>query len=399
MYINSDLATKLTPELTRLAKYVQSANATDATRDVRPLMSWLMQIGQIDPHFMGLLQTRKLALTGFQRRIDMLEGLTAKDADKKRIEQIRSRMVKSGISKLFGNIVNAYIFGQGAVRLVWQNDSLLGTRVASVQKYNLTELDIDTKSLNGLLFIDTDTKSQAFTSKPLDPATHIIIRANPLDGVDENFTGSFARINMIYAWLKYDDMFQWSMANKKFGDPLLYAQYIKGADPDEIQTIVDGLDALSSSSRAAFSDDVKLNLLEAQRSGIVEMHKQFVALIEDKQSISILGQAMTTDSKVGSNYAKALAGNFVREDYLYGDIMLVQEIITDQYLAQDFAQNYSTAELCPYVLRFNVDEIGDTETNSRVILNMKDAGMKIRKDEAYRKTGFTPPAETDEILE
>jgi|GEM_PF-1793994 len=398
MYKNPDFATKLTPPLANLAKYITSANADGQGRDVRQLMSWLMQIGQIDLHFMGLVQTRKLALTGFTSRIDMLEGLTPKDTDKKRMDEMRARYAKSKISSLIPKVINGYIFGQNATRLIWENDSLLGTRVKTVQCYDLSELDIDKTVIGGLLHIDTNVKTGTFTSQPLDPEIHLIVRANPLDGVDENFIGSLARVSMIYAWLKYDDVFHWARSNEKFGDPLLWASFIKGTDPKEVDAIVEGLDQMASHSRAAFSDDVKLQLLETARTTFADMHTKFIGLIEDKQAILILGQAMTTDSKVGANYAKSLAGNFVREDYLYGDIIFCQNIFTEQYLAQDFKNNYSTTEPCPYVFRFNTDEVQDTEANARKIQTALDSNIPLRQDEVYRQIGFTPPGPDDVIF-
>lgn len=398
MYKNPDLRSKLTPTLAQLANYIKLAKADDSSRDTRPLLSWLSFLPQVDQHILGLIQTRKLALLGFQYRIDVAEGIKPSENDRKRIAEIMARFKASKISSLFNAIMNGILFGMSAVHLQWENDAFLKSRVKEKVMLDLTELDVNPKDASELLYVKTDSKTNNFFTSELNPEEYLIVRYNPLDGVDNNFLGSLAQANMLYVWLKYDDMFNWAKANNKFGDPTIWATYMSGATKEEILKVEEGLDALSNASRAAFSDKVKLQLLEAQRASIADMHDKLISTIKNEMSISYLGQTLTTDiGDVGSR-AAAQVHNFVRMDYLWGDIIFFENVLSDQYVTRDFALNYSNTEPCPYVFRFNTDEIGDTEVNSRVLLNAKDAGLKIKVTEAYRKTGFTQPDEQEPTL-
>ena len=75
------------------------------------------------------------------------------------------------------------------------------------RSYNLTELDFDLDNDDALVFLDTNTNTQFFGRSPIDPETHIVVRYNPLDGVENTFVGSFMRTNLIYSWIKYFDYF------------------------------------------------------------------------------------------------------------------------------------------------------------------------------------------------
>ncbi len=397
-YINPDLVKNLTPTLAQLKKYVQLANATDSSHDIRLLMSWLARLPQVDQHFLGLIETRKLALLGFDYRIDMMEGLTPKEPDKKRIAEMTARFRKSNMPSVFNAIMNGRLFGMGAIRLLWQNTSSYKSIVTQKTIIDLTELDYDKENAGDLVMLETNQATGQYTISKLDPKAHIIVRYNPLDGIDNNFIGSVAPTNMIYFRLKYDDTFHWAKANDKFGDPTIWLEYMEGTDPKDVAKLEKSLEQLSQASRAAFPSNIKMHMLEAARSSIADMHQKFIEVIKTEMSISVLGQTLTTEiGNIGSK-AAAQVHNFVRQDILWGDIIFFQNILTDQYIARDFGNNYGSTEECPYVFRFNTDEIGDAEVNSRVAQNLIDMGADIREDELYRRTGFTAPIAGDATI-
>jgi phage gp29-like protein len=294
--------------------------------------------------------------------------------------------------------MNGILFGMSAVRLTWENDKIYGTRVSKAKHLELTELDFSYDDSNSLDQITTSTLSGNFTRKPLDNDVHLFVRYNPLQGILDDYPGSIMRTNMIYVLLKYLDYINWASANEKYSDPLRFAQYKKGASKEEIATIMSGLDKLGQDSYAAFSDDVKVEFLEALRSGIVNMHQEFVSAVNTEMSISVLGQTLTTDvNKIGS-FAAAKVHNFVRQDILWGDIILFQNILSEQYIQKDFIENFGEPKNAFPIFRFKTDEVQDYESNTRVIAELRDAGIALRKEEVYLKSGFTVPKEGDEII-
>ncbi|KAB2967525.1 DUF935 family protein [Zoogloea sp.] len=399
-YKNSDLNNSLLPTLDQLRRYIRSANNIDKRyRDVRPLMSTLQRILQTDLNLLGLVQTRKLAVLGFDYTITMPDGVAVNSQDEQRIAEMKLRFSRGGIAALFNAIMNGRLFGMSATRLVWGNGPL-GTMVSKKQRYSLTDLDHDIEKDGALDQLDTNTNTQLFTRRPVDPETHIIVRYNPLDGIEENFVGSIMRTNLVYSWIKYFDYFNWAKGNEKFADPMVWASYRKGAQPSEVATVVDGLEKLGTDSRAAFSDDVKLQLLESMRSGSVSAHKELVETIKTEQAISILGQSLTTDVQDKGSFAAAKVHNFVRADIMWGDLLALQEVITEQYIVQDYLKNYGEPANVFPVFRFNTDEIQDAESNARVFSEVKsiDPKFPFKRSEVYKKMGFTEPQEGDATI-
>jgi phage gp29-like protein len=397
-FINPDLVSKMLPSIQQLQKYIKLAAQRDEKyRDTRYLMSFLQRLPQVDRYLLGLLQTRKIAVLGFNYTIKFPDDIVVTEQDKKRLSEMKVRFQKSKMYTLFNSIMNGILFGQSASRLTWENTKPYGTMVIKKQNYELSELDFSQEDSLNLDLIRTSLNG--FPSRiPLDPETHVFVRYNPLDGIESDFPGSYIRTNMIYVLLKYFDYFNWASTNEKFADPLRYAQYKKGADPAEVAKILDGLAALGSDSYAAFSDDVKVEFLEAMRQGIVEMHEKFIESVNKEMSISLLGQTLTTDvQKIGS-FAAAKVHNYVREDILWGDILEVQNIISTQYIVKDWMLNYGEPKDTFPVFEFLTDEIKDYESNSRIVTEFKAAGIPILKNEAYDKCGFTVPKEGEETI-
>ncbi len=399
-YKNSELNNNLLPTLEQMRKYIRSANNIDRRyRDPRALMSTLQRLLQTDLNLLGLVQTRKLAVLGYDYTITLPDGITPNAGDEKRLQEMKHRFTKSRMNTLFNSIMNGRLFGMSATRLIWKNTAL-GTMVTKKQRYALTDLDFDLLTDDGLDNLITDTGTQQYSRKPLDPETHILVRYNPLDGIEENFVGSFMRTNMLYSWLKYFDYFNWSKGNEKFADPMVWAQYQKGTQPEDVAAVVAGLEKLGTDARAAFSDDVKLNLLESMRSGSVSAHKEFVDTIKAEQAISILGQTLTSDVQQKGSFAAAKVHNFVRADIMWSDLLALQEAISEQYIVQDFLTNYGEPKDAFPVFRFTTDEIEDTEVNARVLAEIKSVDPKfpLLKKEVYRKIRYTEPKEGEEVI-
>ena len=398
-YFNGDLSRNLLPSLDQMSRYIQTANRTSKRyRDVRALMSVLQRLPQVDLNLLGLMQTRKLAVLGFDHRIAMPEGIKTSDQETKRLGEISSRFKRSKMKSTFSAIMNGILFGASATRLVWKN---MGgeTMVVAKKLYELTELDFSLDSDDTLDEIVTDQSGMA-TRKPLDPETNIIVRYNPLDGIENGFIGSFMRTNMIYAWLKYYDYFNWAKGNEKFADPTIWASYKKGAEDADIQKVIEGLERLGTDSRAAFSDDVKLDLLEAQRSGSISAHKEFVSTINGEEAISILGQTLTTDVAQKGSFAAANVHNFVRQDIMWADLLIIQAVLSEQYVIEDYRQNYGEPADGFPEFQFITDGTEDSESNARIFSEVRtaDPTVKFKKSQLYKKIGFEEPQDTDVVV-
>ena len=397
IYRNPDLKKNMLPTLDQIKKYLSLASDENLkTRDVRKLMSFLQRLPQVDRYFLGLLQTRKIALLGFPYTIKFPDEIKADERDKKKLEEMKIRFVKSKMHLIFNTLMNGIIFGMSAAKLERENIKPFGTMVTSIKNLSLTELDYNLENGQALDFIESTPTG--YKRDTLDPELHIFMKYNPLEGIDDDYPGSFARSNMLYIWLKYQDFFNWSAANEKWGDPLVVAQFDKErTEPKDLAVIQQGLEALGTAGKAMFSKDVELKFLEAMRSGITDMHDRFIEAVNTEMAVSILGQTLTTEIKDKGTFAAAKVHNFVRQDILYSDIIEFQNVITSQYIYQDWILNYGEPKNSLPIFEFDTDEIQDFESNARTFETLKAAypDIKIKQDELYKRTGWTMPAEGD----
>lgn len=398
IYTNGDLRNKLLPTLEQIRKYIRLATEKDLKyRDVRPLNSFLQKLPQVDRYYMGLMLARKIALLGFDYDIKFPDDVTVPDSESKRLAEVKTRFIKSKMHSTFNTIMNGILFGRSAVRLKWSKSDTYNNMVEKKTNLEITELDFSFDNSDQLDLIRTNLNYN-FSRIPLDPDIHLFVRYNPIDGICNDFIGSLAQTNMLYIWLKYTDYFNWSSANEKFADPLRYAQWKKGTNPDEVAKVMAGLAQLGTDSYAGFSDDIQVKFLEALRTGITDMHKEFIAAVNTEMAVSVLGQTLTTDVKDVGSFAAAKVHNYVRQDILWGDIIEFQNILTDQYVHKDWDLNYGEPKIGYPAFRFITDETPDYESNARVISEGKAAGMKFKSDEAYKKIGYTKPETGDEVI-
>lgn len=398
MYHNPHLQNSLLPTIAQIKRYFRSANATDISQhDVRPLMSFLQRLPQADQYFFGLIQTRKLAITGYPWEIVFPSDYQPTAEEEKRLFTISARFKTANAERLFDIILNGIIFGISGARLVWEN-SVQGAILSQISPYDLTELDFD---INDNQFYFLSEMNGQVTRAPLEYGLNLLVYFNPLYGVANNYVGSLARVNSIYVLLKYFTRFDWSRLNEKFGQPLIYGQYTPAADPKDVTNLLTDLEKLGSDGYAAIPESIKINLLEAARSGSIETYLDFIKTVNAEMAISILGQNLTTEISDQGSRAAAQVHNFVRNDILFADLLLVERIINSQYIAKDLELNYGESLAVKPAFRFITDEAEDFEKNARILAEVKGIqGVQIplKQTEVYDKIGFSIPDGTDEVI-
>ena len=217
-YYNPDLKSSLLPTFDQVKNYVKLATNEDARyKDTRKLLSFLKRLPQADRHFFGLMQTRKLAVLGFPYRIKFPDDVPVPDAEKKKLDEIKQRFRFGKLNKAKSVLMNGAVYGLSATNLLWDNHPIYKSCVKKISFLDLTDLDYSLTTSDGLDKITSD-KTGNFSRAPLDIDTHLFMRYNPLEGIDNDFPGAIARTNMIYILLKYWDTFYWAQANEKFSD-------------------------------------------------------------------------------------------------------------------------------------------------------------------------------------
>jgi len=402
-YINGELKNNSLPTITQLKKYIRLANIPlkDSTRDVRPLMSFLQRLPEVDGYLFGLLQSRKLAVKSYRFDIRLPLDFKITPAEEKQLAETKKRFKRANIKNLFDDIMDGILNSMSAVKLEYDNTPI-GTMVNKTHTYDLTELDYSESSNNGLCELITSDKDGYYKRNELDPDIHLITKHNTINN-RKGYTGSFMRSIMILSYLKYHTRWDWRDLNKRHGVPATYATHPDGISDEEAAKIIRMLDKLKSDAVALFPDWVKILFDESLKSDQTDSFDAFVNAANVEMAIALHGQNLTTEVKQGSK-AAAEVHNQVDDLFILSDLTKIEEIITGQYLRQDYLLNYGEPRNDFFEFVFLKEEQEDCESNSRIIQNIySDETLKrslpLKKDEVYKKLGFTKPAEGDDILE
>lgn len=406
-YFNPDLRRQQLPSIDQLIKYVEKANTENTNntqRDVRPLMSFLLRLCEVDSYLMGLVQTRKLSSKSYKWNIRMPLQYKITPTEEKQLGETITRFKRARMISAVDNILDGILFGMDAVELVWRNTTF-GTMVIQKNNYDLTELDFSDQT-NGLVSVSSATNGLPIKSE-IDPETHLITRHNPLTN-RKNYVGSLMRTVMLLSYLKYFTRWDWRNLNSRHGNPSTYATYPEHLDysvPEDkkkIDAVVSMVEKLKNDAAAVFPDWVKVMFDTALKSDQTNSFEQFVQLANVEMAITLHGQNLTTEVKQGSK-AAATIHDKVDDLILVSDLAIIEDIFTNQYLKHDYVLNYGEP-LNDFFEFYFVHEVQqDFESNSRIIQNIvADPELKktipLKKSEVYDKLGFIQPQEGDEVI-
>lgn len=401
-YINGDLSTSLLPTVDQIKKYLRLANTISDSkikRDVRPLMSFLQRLCEVDSYLMGLVHTRKLAVKSFKYDIRLPLEYKISPAEETQLTETKTRFRRSNMSKIIEDAMDGILYGMSAVRLTYDNTNY-GTMVIDKFTYDLTDLDFS-DTAETLVEIVTDSKSGKFTINELDPEIHIITRHNPLKN-RKNYIGSFMRSVMLLSYLKYHTRWDWRDLNKRHGVPSTYATHPEGISDEDVSKLISMVEKLKNDAVAVFPEYVKILYDEALKNDSTTSFEKFVQACNTELAIALHGQNLTTEVQQGSR-AAAEVHNQVDDLIIASDLAEVQQIITNQFLRHDYLLNYGEPKNDFFEFVFVREEQEDFESNSRIVTNLfADPEVRkqlpLKKDEVYKKLGFSKPAEGDEVF-
>jgi phage gp29-like protein len=405
-YTNGDLVNSMLPSMDQVSRYLRLANSANensfSQRDVRPLMTFLQRLGEIDLYLMGLIQTRKLAIESFHYDIRLPLEYKITPTEEKQLLETKRRFRRGKIASLFSTMMDGILYSQSAVQLTWDN-TRFGTMVTKREIYDLSDLDFSDET-DGLV----EYTGTGLNKSELDPDIHIITRHNPMEN-RKNFVGSFMRSAMLLSYLKYQTRWDWRDLNRRHGVPGTYGQYPEHwdynnpEDKKKIDAFLAMVEKLKNDSAAVFPESVKILLEKAVINDSKQSFNEFISAANLELAILLHGQNLTSEISKGGSYAAAKVQDRVDDLIIEADLKKIEAITSEQYLAKDYLLNYGEPRNDYFELVFLRDEQEDYESNSRIISNIYSdpelrKNLPLKKDDVYKKLGLAKPADGDEIL-
>jgi phage gp29-like protein len=390
-YIYPPLKKKLYPTYEEMSKAVQNADKEGPSRDTRPLMSCLQRMAESSPRVMSGIQTRQTALTAFSWELTpIIDG--AADADLEKAKQARLRLRKI-IDRLLMWHTDTPAFGCSLVELSWDSTPTSGSfKVPTVLK-RYAPIEIERTSADpSTLQILAD--QSAIARSPIDLTSPGMTLAD----TDSLFqTGGLLRPLVWFDIARNEAMQEWTSFNEKIKGIIL-ARLEEWASKADEAAAKSALTNLTQNQWALTSKGVEFQFVDLVNQLGAASFKDFIAYCEDAISILLLGQANTTSLPDGGGSRAALEIlNLIRADIHYSDMSRMERLINDQLLTADAQINLGLDE-SPFEFEIQLAEEQDREKNTRIITDAVDAGIPLKRTEVYASIGFSPPADTDEVI-
>lgn len=315
-----------------------------------------------DSQVKACFEQRRSAVTSCEW---VVEPATERRADRKAADFVREQLTRIGWDRVTDRMLWGVFYGFSAAELIWEvQDGKLGWQAVKVR--NRRRFRFDASGELRLL-----TPSSMLQGEPAKPPYFWHI-ATGADNDDEPYGLGLAH------WCYWPTLFKrhgigfWLTFLEKFGMPTGVGTFPANATAGEINKLLGAIQAIRTDSGVAIPEGMKIDLLEAARSGSADYEKLHDKM-DEAIAKAILGQTMTTDN--GSSQAQADVHMDVRQDIVKADADLICESFNQGPIR--------------WLSMFNFDA-ADPPRVYRVVEEAEDLDALADRDTKVKALGFKP---------
>lgn len=332
-----------------------------------------------DPQVRACMQTRKLGLLA--KPYDITPAIED-DADSERV----AAFVKDAISWIRGwnearsEILDAVLYGFHVSEILWvvENGQVWIDAVKGRPHRNFYfDPDFKLKIVPVTQYYGDFVPERKFILATFDPR-----RNNP-------YGHGLGGILYWPTWFKACTIKFGLQFSEKFGSPTPLVQYRAGATDEQKKEALALVDAIQNEGGAAIPDWMKVDLLEAQRSGTINVYEFLVNLFDGQIAKTILGQTLTTDQGDTGSYALGAVHADVRQDILEADGKWLDDVLNSTLIRWLVDFNFGVDTPAP-IYRTQTEPPEDVK--GRIEVDEKLAGMvPLPMKDIYERYGWRRP--------
>lgn len=270
-----------------------------------------------DPHIYSVLQTRKLAVVNRDWDIEPASGA---DRDKEIALFVKKVLVNSNFRRTQEGLLSAVSHGFAVCEVIWNisNNMIIIDKFIGRAQHRFT---FDTDSRLRLL-----TKEQPLEGELLPDRKFII---HTFADSSENPFGNGLGSKLYWPWwFKKHGIKFWMIFAEKFGMPTVIGWHPPGLAVEEKRKLLDVIKSIQNETGITISEGMKIELLEATRSGSIETYDKLCDFMNAQISKAVLGQTLTTEiGRNGGAYAASSVHNEIRNDLMKADSALLSETV------------------------------------------------------------------------
>ncbi|MCK9195449.1 MAG: DUF935 domain-containing protein [Syntrophales bacterium] len=353
----------LTPQ--RLATIFKEADQGDVTRQAE----LFEEMEEKDLHLGGILQTRKLAVTGLD-----WEMLPASDsAEDKMIAAAAKEMLEyvENLEDALKDTMDAVGKGFNAQEILWDmsEGQVWAKEIKWIHQRRFT-FNTATVLLEHPRLL---TDASPTWGEELLPNKFIVHKYRARSGATAR-GGLLRPCSFMYLFKNYD-IKNWVIFNELFSVPMRVGKYKPGAGAEEKEALKRAVFNLGVDAAAVISDNTIIELLESTRRGDAGVYSALAEFCDKAMSKGVLGHTGSSDSTPGKLGGEDQA-KLVRQDLKADDAKALTKTYKFQLLKPWVAFNFGPDKGVP-ILKFHYEDEGDLEKIARIYgVLVKDANFE-----------------------
>ena len=368
----------------RLAALLREAE-TPGTGTADGFLELAEHMEEVDLHYLGVLQTRRRQVAQIPIAV---EPATDKAEDVADAELVEGFLGRRAIVDEVYDALDAVAKGFSVSEIVWETSE----RQWMPQRIEWRQPRWFAWDPTGqrLLLRGTEGTSEL---PPWKFVTHV---AKAKSGLAVR--GGIARI-AAWSWLfKNLGIRDWARFLDAYGQPVRLGFYGPNASSDDLDTLERAVANVAADMAALIPEGMRIEIVEDRTvRGRSEIFKEFVQYVDDKLSIAILGQTLTTESGGTGSYALGAVHDLVRHDIEASDAAQLAETLERDICIPIVALNRGPRQRYPRV-RIERSQAHDAEKTANVLSALVPLGLQVRAADVRDRLGFEAPGPDDVVL-
>lgn len=377
----------LTPQ--RLATIFKEADQGNIDRQAE----LFEEMEEKDLHLGGVLQTRKLAVSGLDW--DILPA--SESTEDKKIAEAAIEMIDyiENIDDFLLDLLDAVGKGFSVQEIMWEmsEGQVWIKNIEWVHQRRFTFSSPDKLLKTPKLLTD----AAPVWGEDLLPNKFILHKYKARSGATPR-GGILRPCSYMYLFKNYD-LKDWVIFNELFSVPMRVGKYKPGAGSEEKEALKKAVFNLGVDAAAVISDSTIIELLESKRTGDAGIFQNLADFCDRAMSKGVLGHTGSAESTSGKLGGEAAAEN-VRQDLVEADAKAVMKTIKFHLLNPWVLFNYGANKGLP-IFKLHFEQEEDQEKVAKVYgILVKDAGFEgIPESHIHDRFGIPKPVKGEKTLQ
>lgn len=187
----------------------------------------------------------------------------------------------------------------------------------------------------------------------------------------------------------------WAAFCEVYGMPFRVGKYGPGASEADKRSLLRAVSSIANDAAAIIPESMQIDFHEVTGSQGEKVFGSLIDYTDDKISLVVLGQTMT--SKDGSSYGQAKIHDKVRLDIAQADARQLAQTVNRDLVRWFVSMNFGPQTLYPRV-EWPITEPEDMAAISSAVATLVPLGLRVSQREMRDKIGLSEPQSDDELL-